>query len=217
MTESLALPERIASNRFPSLPDEVHVHDLPRSRSSVARRINKDVEPFIRYFMPEGVSCNRNTAGKAVRHLHLAFKGKTTEEIYDVLMMQLVRAIQKYDPSYTDKVRVVAEKIEDAFQKQFTILELNGCLDFDGNRYVRLLCRRGFLRRLKEERGSYGRRMYCCTAGCPYCCTAGCTVGCDRPCQVPPSRAEQLRSRVIYRPGSDAMPANATQNRQPRP
>jgi len=79
----------------------------------------------------------------------LAFKGKTTEEIYDVLMMQLVRAIQKYDPSYTDKVRVVAEKIEDAFQKQFTILELNGRLDFDGNRYVRLLCRRGFLEAVK--------------------------------------------------------------------
>lgn len=116
-------------------------------------RINKDVEPFIRYFMPEGVPCNRNTAGKAVRHLHLAFKGKTTEEIYDVLMMQLVRAIQKYDPSYTDKVRVVAEKIEDAFQKQFTILELNGRLDFDGNRYVRLLCRRGFLEAVKGGKG----------------------------------------------------------------
>jgi len=116
-------------------------------------RINKDVEPFIRYFMPEGVSCNRNTAGKAVRHLHLAFKGKTTEEIYDVLMMQLVRAIQKYDPSYTDEVRVVAEKIEDAFQKQFTILELNGRLDFDGNRYVRLLCRRGFLEAVKGGKG----------------------------------------------------------------
>ena len=80
-------------------------------------------------------------------------KAKTTEEIYDVLMMQLVRAIQKYDPSYTDKVRVVAEKIEDAFQKQFTILELNGRLDFDGNRYVRLLCRRGFLEAVKGGKG----------------------------------------------------------------
>ena len=68
-------------------------------------------------------------------------------------MMQLVRAIQKYDPSYTDKVRVVAEKIEDAFQKQFTILELNDCLDFDGNRYIRMFCRRGFLEAVKGGKG----------------------------------------------------------------
>jgi hypothetical protein len=30
----------------------------------------------------------------------LAFKGKETTEIYDILMEQLLQAIQKYDPGY---------------------------------------------------------------------------------------------------------------------
>jgi len=36
---------------------------------------------------------------KVVKHFHLAFKGMETEEIYDVLMEQLVAAINGYDPN----------------------------------------------------------------------------------------------------------------------
>lgn len=75
------------------------------------RAINKDIRDFIRYFLPKGAPLSTVTASKVVRHLHLAFKGKTTEEIYDILMEQLLRAIQKYDPAYTEKVKLVAEVI----------------------------------------------------------------------------------------------------------
>jgi len=60
-------------------------------------------------------------------------------------MEQLVKAIHKYDPGYTEKVKLVVEKIDELSQQQFSIAELNRHLEFDSNRYVRLLCRRGFL------------------------------------------------------------------------
>src|ERR1035437_6930759 len=59
-------------------------------------RINPDVEPFIRYFLPKGERLNWRTVMKVVRHFHLAFKGMDTEEVYDILMAQLVAAINKY-------------------------------------------------------------------------------------------------------------------------
>jgi hypothetical protein len=75
------------------------------------RHVNPDIKAFIRYFLPKGAPATAGNISKAVRHLHLAFKGKTTAEIYDILMEQLLRAIKKYDPAYTDKVRLVAEVI----------------------------------------------------------------------------------------------------------
>jgi hypothetical protein len=109
--------------------------------------INKDTKNFIRYFLPKGESLTRASASKAVRHMHLAFKGKATAEIYDILMEQLLRAIQKYDPAYTDKVRLVAEDINAVFKErgQFTVAQLNNHLEFDCNRSVRMFGRRGFL------------------------------------------------------------------------
>jgi hypothetical protein len=47
--------------------------------------------------------------------------------------------------SYAEKVKLVVEKIDELSQQQFSIAELNRHLEFDSNRYVRLLCRRGFL------------------------------------------------------------------------
>ena len=110
-------------------------------------RVNRDVEPFLKYFLPKGTPANLNTLHVVVCHLHLAFKKMRTEEIYDVLMEQLVKAIHKYDPGYTEKVRLVVEKIDHELSQQprFSTAELNRYLEFDSHRYVRLLCRRGFL------------------------------------------------------------------------
>ena len=47
-----------------------------------------------------------------VKHFHLAFKGIETEEIYDIRMAQLVATIKGYDPTYTDKVKLLVEVIE---------------------------------------------------------------------------------------------------------
>ena len=38
------------------------------------------------------------SASTVVRHLHLAFKGLETEEVYNVLMEQMVRAINPIRP-----------------------------------------------------------------------------------------------------------------------
>ena len=80
--------------RVARLPDEVSGDDPPRHVPTWGAHINKDTKNFIRYFLPKGVPLTRASASKAVRHMHLAFKGKATTEIYDILMEQLLRAIQ---------------------------------------------------------------------------------------------------------------------------
>ncbi|MEO8372990.1 MAG: hypothetical protein ABI806_27640, partial [Candidatus Solibacter sp.] len=111
--------------------------------------VNKDIVPFIKFFLPKGTPVTKQTMLVAVRHFHLAFKSMETEEVYDVLMEQLIRAVHKYDPNYTEKVREVAETIDNEFlskQKHPSLADVNRFLEFDGNRYLRLLCRRGFLK-----------------------------------------------------------------------
>jgi hypothetical protein len=60
--------------------------------------INKDVKPFLRYFLPKGQRPTGKALSQVAKHLHLAFKGMETEEVYDVLMEQLVTAVKGYDP-----------------------------------------------------------------------------------------------------------------------
>jgi hypothetical protein len=76
-----------------------------------------------------------------VKHFHLAFKGIDTPEIYDILMGHLVATIKGYDPAYTDKVKLLVEVIENELstRKQFSFADVNRHLDFDCNRYIRLL------------------------------------------------------------------------------
>ena len=109
-------------------------------------RINRDARQFIRYFM-SGASSNRSSIGKAIRHLHLAFKGMQTEEIYDVLMEQFLRAAAKYDPNYTDKVKQVVEVIENALSgtREFRAADVDRHLEFNCHRFLRMLFRRGLL------------------------------------------------------------------------
>jgi hypothetical protein len=84
---------------------------------------------------------------RIVKHFHLAFKGMETEEIYDILMAQLVATIKGYDPTYTDKVKLLVEAIENGLskRKQFSFADVNRHLDFDCDRYIRLLGRLGFV------------------------------------------------------------------------
>jgi len=62
-------------------------------------------------------------------------------------MEQLVATIKGYDPTYTDKVKLLVEAIEHGLsnRKQFSFADVNRHLDFDCNRYIRLLGRLGFL------------------------------------------------------------------------
>jgi len=63
-------------------------------------RMNPDVRPFLLYFLPKGQKAVYQNLSKVVKQLHLAFKGMETEEIYDVLMEQLMGALKGYDPQY---------------------------------------------------------------------------------------------------------------------
>ena len=60
--------------------------------------------------------------------------------------MCLLRAINKWNPNYTDGVRKVVDVIDEQFppRKQFTAQQLNSTLGFDGTRIIRMLARRGF-------------------------------------------------------------------------
>ena len=70
---------------------------------------------------------------------------------HTLLTERFVTAVHRYDPGYTDKVKVVVEAIDNELsrQKQFAIADVNRHLDFDGNRCIRMLCRTGFLEALK--------------------------------------------------------------------
>jgi hypothetical protein len=117
------------------------------SRGNPYDRINKDVKPFLLYFLPKGSPINWPTLNRVVKHLHLAFRGMETEEIYDVLMAQLVATIKGYDPQHTEKVKRLVEVIENELsnKEQLIFADVNRHLDFDCNRYIRKLGRLGFL------------------------------------------------------------------------
>jgi hypothetical protein len=113
-------------------------------RGDMGAPLNKDIKPFLLYFLPKGQSLNWHSMNIIVKHFHLAFKGMETEEIYDVLMEQLVATIKGYDPQYTEKVRLAEEAIENELsQRKQSGVKRH--LDFDCHRYIRLLGRLGFL------------------------------------------------------------------------
>ena len=118
--------------------------------------LNKDSKNFLRMFMVNGAPINKETVLDVVRQFHLAFKGKETAEIYDILIEQLLRAIRKFDPDYNLKLKQIVEMIDDKFATQcpvqgtkncnkFTLAAVNRHLGFDAVGHLRLLVRREYL------------------------------------------------------------------------
>ena len=66
--------------------------------------------------------------------------------MYDILVMCLLKAINKWDPHYTDKVRETVNVIDRKFpsRKQFTARQLSSELGFNGTSIARMLARPGF-------------------------------------------------------------------------
>jgi hypothetical protein len=118
-------------------------------------KINSDAAAFLTYFRPKGTQLTVPIANQVARSLHLAFKNMDSGEIYDVLMEQFLAAVAKYDPNYTGKVKKVVECIDHELSKdtQIRISDVNRHLEFDSDRYIRLLTRRGFLTPVKGEDG----------------------------------------------------------------
>lgn len=127
-----------------------------------AGTINEDARIFLQRFLPKGTEANRNTLLHTCRSLHLAFKGAEAGEVYDILVMCLLKAINKWNPYYTDGVRKVVDVIDTCFpsRKQFTAYQLNtalnGALGFDGTSVVRMLARRGLRAGLAQSEAAPG-------------------------------------------------------------
>jgi hypothetical protein len=118
--------------------------------------VNKDTHLLLQCFIPKGSPADRASLGAACRSLHLAFKGMDPAEIYDQLMMCLVRAVKRYDPSYSLKVREVAAAIDrqlhdHKFVKFVLTAKLSSFVGYDCTRYLRLLGKRGFLAPVTRE------------------------------------------------------------------
>ena len=119
-------------------------------------QVNKDTELMLRCFIPRGKPSNRVTMGEACRTLHLAFKGMDQSEVYDVLMICMVRAINGWDPRYHQKIQKVVKFLEEKFDvnhdKFVARSVIDKALGIDSTRYVRVLVKRGYL----AEKGAKG-------------------------------------------------------------
>lgn len=82
---------------------------IPNSRSVAGRESSE----FLRTLAPRGSKPSAELASASCKMLHLAFKGCSTEEIYDTLAFCFMRAARKYDPCHTDKVKRVCKGIWD--------------------------------------------------------------------------------------------------------
>jgi hypothetical protein len=119
------------------------------------KSINSDSAKFLAYFRPKGKSLDIDTARTIVRYLHLAFKGMDGGEVYDVLMQQFLMAAAKYDPDYIGKVKQVVEVIQRELSKyrEIRVVDVGRYVEFDCDRHLRMLDRRGFLQAVKGKDG----------------------------------------------------------------
>ena len=112
---------------------------IPNTNSIAGR----ESEVFLRTLAPRGSKATAERTSATCKMLHLAFKGRSTEEIYDTLAFCFMRAARKYDPYHTDKVGVVCKAIY--AEKEFTAAELETRVGFDPSGILRALVRKGFL------------------------------------------------------------------------
>ena len=92
----------------------------------------------------EGSKPGKSTSDSTCKMLHLAFKGRTTEDIYDTLVFCFMRAVRRYDPYHTEKVKEVCDAIN-GLPKEFVLEKLVDRVDFDCTGILRSLVRKGFL------------------------------------------------------------------------
>jgi hypothetical protein len=107
-------------------------------------RAGKDAKELLRTLAPRNSTPSKELTDATCKMLHLAFKGVTTEDIYDTLAFCFVKAARKYDPYYAKKTKQVCEVIS-GLPKQFTEEQLSTRVGFDCNGILRSLVRKGFL------------------------------------------------------------------------
>jgi DNA-directed RNA polymerase specialized sigma24 family protein len=131
---------------------------LPPINSSAGMEAIK----FLNLLSPVGKTDKSSKAyGEVCRTLHLAFKQATTDDIYDSLLMCLMRAIQKYDPNYVEKLSricdVIDQRCKGKYRKEgtipeFTASEIANKTGMDVNSYLRKLVKRGYLKSISNSK-----------------------------------------------------------------
>jgi hypothetical protein len=130
-------------------------------------KAGKECVAFLKTLIPAGSTMKLNKANLTpiCKTLHLAFKQLTTDEIYDILSMCLIRAINKYDPEYTDKIIKICKAINETItannrkrtvprqEYEFTIEQISTKLGYDCTPYIRLLATKGFIQSIKNTKG----------------------------------------------------------------
>jgi hypothetical protein len=132
----------------------LHGHVSRKSYKGWHQEVNRDTYHLLRCFIPKEKEANMATLGAAARTLHLAFRGMKADEVYDQLMLCLVKTINKYDPFYSDKVRQVCELIggEDFHnKKKFPAADVTRAMGYECASYLRMLAKRLFLVARKNE------------------------------------------------------------------
>jgi hypothetical protein len=121
---------------------------LPLQRTGNSRAVNRDTQLFLLCFVPKEKALNKASLMAACRTLHLAFKGMNPDEVFDQLILCMVKSVRKYDPYFHEKVKAVVGIIEgDEFheKKLFTAAAVSRALGYGGAGYIRYLAKRLFL------------------------------------------------------------------------
>lgn len=120
-------------------------------------RMNTDSAAFLKYMIGKNTKIDNKSLHEAAKFLHIAFKQQDSNDIYDTLVTCLLRAIHKYDPYYTDKLRRLIEVISATKQGEIIVVaELKSKLDFDCTGPLRLLVSHGFLTTEKVDKKVLG-------------------------------------------------------------
>jgi hypothetical protein len=114
---------------------------------------NRDTIAFLKFFINSKDKVNRASLFMAAKFLHLAFKEQDTDDIYEILVTCLLRAIRKYDPHYSNKLGRVINLINGLKNEELVIpREISAKLGFDCTKYIRLLSRDGLLAAKRERK-----------------------------------------------------------------
>jgi hypothetical protein len=105
----------------------------------------RDAKDFLFTLKVKGVKFTKEVAEATCKMLHLAFKGETSEEIYDTLVFCFVKAARQYDPHYASKTKEVCEVIPE-LSKQFTVEELEARVGFSCGRILASLSRKSLVK-----------------------------------------------------------------------
>lgn len=130
---------------------------LPPIKSAAGQEAAK----FLKLLAPKGNSEGRLVLSNICHTLHLAFKQASTDDIYDSLLMCLMRAVKKYDPFYVEKVKKACEAIDVRCKRkpkrigttpEFTTEDIAQDMGISCVGYLRKLVKLGFLHSISDTK-----------------------------------------------------------------